>query len=366
MAEQFADKTEAPTPRRLNEARERGQVARSQDLSAAVLLFSTMLLVWTFGSGLFDRLVALCRRMFELDVIADQDVSNLVPLLLETLIWIGRGMLPLLAGVIIVAVLASILQTGPLLTPKKLQPKFDSLNPINGVKRLFGGGRNVVQNLFHILKLILISAVVYSSVHGKFGQIITLAQLTHLQAFDLVAGIVLDIGIKIAVVLLVLAIFDFAWQKWRTSQDLKMTKQEVKDEMKNMEGDPMIKQRRRQIQQQRAMQRINAAVPTADVVVTNPTHYAVALKYDGRSMNAPRVVAKGADYLALRIRMLAQENGVPVIQRPPLARAIYRACEVGQEIPEEFYAAVAEILAYVWEITGKTAEKRRQTQAAAV
>ncbi len=171
-----------------------------------------------------------------------------------------------------------------------------------------------------------------------------------------VAGeVVFEVALRMALVLLVLGLIDYAYQRWRLEQSLRMTRQEVRDELKRMEGDPLIKQRRRQLQQQLAVQRINLDVPKADVVVTNPTEYAVALRYDEVTMQAPRVLAKGRDYLALRIRQVAEQHGVPIVQRPPLARALYATVEVGQEIPPQFYRAVAEVLAYVYRITGKAA-----------
>jgi flagellar biosynthetic protein FlhB len=178
-----------------------------------------------------------------------------------------------------------------------------------------------------------------------------------MQSFGLGAAVVYSIAIRVGILLLVLAIVDYAYQRFRIEKRLKMSKQEVKDEMRRMEGDPQIKQRRRQLAMQRVMQRIQKDVPTADVVVTNPTHFAIALKYDKDNMHAPRVVAKGADFLAQRIRAIAAESGVPIVERAPLARALYKLVDVGQEIPEQFYSAVAEILAYVYELSGKV--KRR-------
>jgi flagellar biosynthesis protein FlhB len=170
----------------------------------------------------------------------------------------------------------------------------------------------------------------------------------------LLAGeVIFSVGVRIALLLLVLALIDYAYQRFRVQKELRMTKREVKEEMRRMEGDPLMKQRRRQIAVQMAQQRLKNDVPTADVVVTNPTEFAVALKYDSASMHAPKVVAKGTGYMAMRIRELAIGSGVPILERPPLARALYRMCEVGQEIPEQFYTAVAEILAYVYELTGR-------------
>lgn len=175
----------------------------------------------------------------------------------------------------------------------------------------------------------------------------------YLEAFGLGASIVYSVGMRVALLLLVLAILDYGYQKFRNEQELKMTKQEIKEEMRRMEGDPKVKQRRRQVAMQLISKRLKRDVPTADVVVTNPTELAIALKYDGAEMRAPKVVAKGQGHMARRIREIAIEHGVPIVERRPLARAMYRMVEVGQEIPEEFYSAVAEILAYVYELTGK-------------
>jgi flagellar biosynthesis protein FlhB len=357
MAETTGDKTEAPTPRRRREAMEQGNIARSTDLTAAVLLLSVLVLLDQYGLNLLTAM----RDIVEIYLAGDhppvRSGYDLMPLLIDILIKLGSATMPLMIGMALIAVVINIMQVGLHLNPKRLQPKAQGLNPLKGLKKIFGGGRGAMQLAFNILKLILVGGVAYSAVHGKLGQIVEIASLSLMQIFQLAGGIVYDIGIRIGVVLLILAIMDYAWQTWRHEQDLKMTKQEVKDDMKRMEGDPLIKQRRRQIQLQRAMQRVNQAVPTADVIVTNPTHFAVALKYDSDNMNAPKVVAKGADFLAHKIRQIAVENGIPIIERPPLARALYRLCDVGQEIPEQFYNAVAEILAYVWELTGKARRK---------
>jgi flagellar biosynthetic protein FlhB len=182
--------------------------------------------------------------------------------------------------------------------------------------------------------------------------------MSALEAFHMGGSVVYSIIIRVGIVLLILAIVDYFYQRYRIEQSLKMTKQEVKDEMRSMEGDPKIKQRRRQIAMQRVIQRIKKDVPKADVVVTNPTHFAIALEYDSKTMHAPRVIAKGQDLIAMRIREVAVASGVPILERAPLARALYKMCDVGDEIPEEFYSAVAEILAYVYELSGKLAEKK--------
>jgi len=209
-----------------------------------------------------------------------------------------------------------------------------------------------------MVKMFLVSFVAYSAISGKIGLIISAQRLTALQAFHLGGSVIYAILIRVGILLFILAILDYMYQRYRIEQSLKMTKQEVKDEMRRMDGDPKIKNRRRQIAMQRIIQRIKKDVPTADVVVTNPTHFAVALKYDSKEMRAPRVIAKGQDLIALRIREIAAANGIPILERKPLARALYKMCNVGQEIPEEFYSTVAEILAYVYELSGKMTGKK--------
>ncbi|GIW76176.1 MAG: flagellar biosynthetic protein FlhB [Phycisphaerae bacterium] len=353
MADDYGDKTEAPTPRRRQEARENGQIARSQDLTAAVLFLAAMLLLNFFGSGIMTTLRDVMRRMLGHDALSDFSPPSLAEAFFQLLVRVAVALGPVLAGFVLVAIAINLVQVGFFLSTKRIQPKLEMLNPARGIKRIFGGGQGIVSLLMNLAKLVLITLVAYSAVHGKIGLIVAATQLSAEQIFSLGTQIVYDIGLRIAVLLLVLAILDYAYQRYKNEQQLKMTKQQVKEEMKRMEGDPLVKQRRRQIQLQRATQRIRQDVPKADFIVTNPTHYAVAIQYDPDRMNAPKVVAKGADYLAFRIREVAAEHGIPILERPPLARAIYRDVEVGQEIPEKFYAAVAEILAYVYEISGK-------------
>jgi flagellar biosynthesis protein FlhB len=353
MAEQDGDKTEAPTPRKRQEAQEQGKVARSQDLVASLLLLAMIVLLGWTGQRLFASLRLVMQQSLDAASMQDLDPRHVFQPLIAPMLVVGQAMLPLLAGLIAIAVLANVVQVGLNLNPVRLQPKLSSLNPVKGLSRIFSGGRGVVQMILNLWKLGLVTFVAYTAVHGKLSDIISASQQSHMQILAMASTIVYDITFRIAIVLLVLAIIDWAWQKFRFERDLRMTKQEIKDEMKRMDGDPIIKQRRRQIQMQRAMQRIQKDVPQADVIVTNPTHFAVALKYDADEMSAPKVVAKGADFLAQKIRQIAVENGIPIIERPPLARALYKDCEIGQQIPEQFYAAVAEILAYVYELTGK-------------
>jgi flagellar biosynthetic protein FlhB len=351
MAESAAgDKTEAPTPRRRQEAREQGNLARSPDLSAAVLLLGALWLMRWFGAGIIVALRSVISEMLSPRSLADLDGRMVGPQVLHLVGQVGMSVAPLLGGAVLIAVAVNVAQVGLNLNGQRLVPNLAALSPFRGLSKLLGGGRGPVFILMNVVKILLVGLVAYSAVGGRLGQIIAVQQLSFQQIFGLGCEIVFSIGVRVAMLLLFLAILDYIYQRYRLEQSLRMTKQEVKDEMRRMEGDPLMKQRRRQIAVQRAVQKLKKDVPKADVVVTNPTHYAIALKYEEGKMRAPRLVAKGADFMAQRIRELASEAGVPIVERPTLARAIYRMIDVGEEIPEQFYSAVAEILAYVYEL----------------
>ena len=358
MAEDFGDKTEAPTPRRREEARERGQVARSADLTAAVLLLGGLLLLRWTGADVVAALKALVNGLLNSDSLADPDPSHVAEEVLRAVLLAGRALLPLLAGVVVLAVVANMVQVGVAFNPKRLQPNFAALNPFKGLGNILGGSRGPVKAVLGVLKLVVIALVAWSAVSDRLGQIVMVQQLDFLQIFALGAEVVYAVGLRVGVALLVLAVLDYAYQRWKLEQELKMTKHEVKEEMRRMEGDPKVKQRRRQIAMHMAAQRLKKDVPTADVVVTNPTEFAVAIRYDSATMHAPRVIAKGQGPMAQRIREIAIASGVPILERKPLARALYKLVEVGQEVPEQFYSAVAEILAYVYELSGKAKLKQ--------
>ena len=358
MADEFGEKTEAPTPRRRQEAREQGQVARSQDLTGAVLIVGAILLLNAFGQDLVKALRALLAETLSLrtgDAAAPGAATGAaLAQALASLASVAVAMAPVLVGVVVLVVVANLLQVGFVLNLKRLQPNLGALNPLKGLAKVFGKGRSPVQGLLAAAKLVVLVLVAYSAVRDRLGQIVTAQELSYLQIFALGADTIYSVGIRVGLALLVLAILDYAWQKWRLEQQLKMSKQDVKEEMRRMEGDPKIKQRRRQIAMQIAHQRLKKDVPTADVIVTNPTEFAVALKYDADAMHAPRVIAKGQGLMAQRIRQIAIASGVPILERKPLARALFKLVEVGQEIPEQFYSAVAEILAYVYELSRGT------------
>jgi flagellar biosynthetic protein FlhB len=357
MAEDTGDKTEAPTPRRRQEAREQGNIARSPDLTAAVLLIGMLMLLKSFGPGLVQALKTLLEEM--LKSVRDVDGATVGAQLLRGLSTAGRSLAPMFIGVCILAIVINLLQVGLFFNTKRLQPNIAALNPFKGLSKLFGKSQTLVQLGMNLLKLSLVTCVAYSAVHGRLEQIISVQGLTFSQIFGIGAEVIYSIGIRIGVLLFVLALIDYAYQRFRIERELKMTKQEVKEEMRRMEGDPKIKGRRRQIAMQIATQKLKKDVPTADVIVTNPTEFAIALKYDKDTMHAPRVIAKGQGFMAARIREIAIAAGVPILERKPLARALYKLCDVGSEIPEQFYNAVAEILSYVYQLSGKAVEARK-------
>lgn len=366
MAEDAGDKTEAPTPRRLEEAREQGNIARSADLTASVLLLGTAILLQMWGGKLFSTLRGLLESGLGTESLSDLSTENLLDLFAGHVIHIGLAMLPLFLGIALIGVVINILQVGFHINTERMIPNFAALNPVKGWSRIFPKGQAFVSTLLSTAKLIVVGSVAWSAVSARMPQVVMAQQLAFGPIVQLLAETMCSMALRIGLILLILGILDFAWQKWRVLRDLRMSKQEIKEEMRRMDGDPHIKQRRRQVAMQMVQQRLKKQVPQADVVVTNPTHFAVALKYDDKAMGAPRVVAKGQDLIAFRIRQIAIENGIPVLERKPLARALYRLCEVGQEIPDEFYSAVAEILAYVYEITGKIKKKQAKTPAEAV
>ena len=353
MAESAMEKTEAPSPRRLQEAREDGNIARSADLTAAISLLAAILLLHVFG---LQMLASMKLTLSEILSHGLGGNATRVDDLESLLAWVGRitvaGAAPLVLCLTAVALLATVSQVGFNFTLKPLQPKFSRLSLARGFKNLVDT-RAAMRLAMSVGKLFLIAAVAAYFIFEDIRAISSMSGLEVLPLFSAASERVFALSLKLSALLLVLAILDFAFQRWRRYEDLRMSKQEVKEEMRSMEGDPLVKQRRARVARQLAMQRLGQAVPGADVVVTNPTHYAIALKYDRSRMGAPRVVAKGADFMAMRIRQLAIAGGVPIVERKELARALYRGVEVGQEIPPELYNAVAEILAYVYRLSGR-------------
>lgn len=348
----MADKTEKPTAKRRQQARDEGTVARSQDLNGAAVLLVGLIALGISGPGIAQALANVMRE--SLGHVASSDIvsPNTIPnLLLSTMVPAIKSLAPVLAACTLAAILINLPQVGLKPRTKALKPNAKRLNPITGAKNLFGPNA-LVETAKGILKILIVGAVVLSALIPRLPDFAGLVGVSPVDLGSRLAGDIRSIGLRAAFAYILIGLVDYAYQRKRTEKSIKMDKQEVKDEARNAELAPEIKGeiRRRQMSQARA--RMMADVPTADVVVTNPTHYAVALRYDGDSA-APVVVAKGMDHLAARIRELATEADVPLVPDPPLARSLHKSVEVGQEIPEELFEAVAAVLAHVYRLAGR-------------
>ncbi len=357
MAES-ANKTEKPTPKRRKEERDKGQVARTQDLAPAIGLLATLGTLAVLGPRMLEAIEDLVRR--GLAQAGDPGLATQEGLT-DAIGWTGGDLVrivgPIAAVAIVAGVLANVAQVGLKLTPKAAKPNFKKLNPISGVKRIFGV-HLLIETFKTIAKAAVVSLVVFFAVWPSLPE---LGALVGLPPSDLIARLgrqIISIAIRASVAFFVLAIADFFVQRWRHEKQLKMSKDEVKREGRDSDVSPELKGQIRKKQAEGVRTRMLAEVLTADVVVTNPTHYAVALRYEGQ-VAAPEVVAKGIDLVAKSIREIAEEHNVPVLSNPPLARALYHEVELGQQIPEHFFQAVAEVLAFVYRTAGKAAERAR-------
>ncbi|MEM1164907.1 MAG: EscU/YscU/HrcU family type III secretion system export apparatus switch protein [Planctomycetota bacterium] len=355
MADDMGEKSEEPTAKRLAQARSDGQIGRSQDLSSAILLIGGVLLLAIFGFGVVERF----RTVMDWSLAGrDMSAADILSDTMEGVTWSAHvmvgGLIPIFLLIFVVAYLGGLLQVGLLFTPKTLQPKLDKLNPQKGLTRLFSK-KSLVKGGLDPFKFVVLAAVMIFVIHRHDATLYGMPAMGLMRGLAEMGRIAVELVIVALLMLLILGIVDFIYQKWQMHQDLKMTKHAVKDERRSMEGDPQLKGQRFKLAREMLTQQLGKAVPEADVIVTNPTHYAIALKYDGEAMAAPRVTAKGADYVAMRIRQLAVMHGVPIVERPPLARALYDSVPVGGEVSPAHYEAVAEVLAYVYRLEGRAA-----------
>jgi flagellar biosynthetic protein FlhB len=348
------DKTEKATPKRREEARKKGQIAKSQDLTGAFVLIGGLIALSFWGPHVIEKLGESMRGTIAM-------MSNprgvTATLLGQVAVQSGKT-IALTVGPIALAcmasgVLANVIQVRPKLNSAGLKPNAKKLNPIQGAKQLFGP--NVLfESAKNMSKVAIVGAIVAFSLLPQIPQLAGLVGMAPSDFISKLAGMILGIAKRAAVAYLIIAVLDFVYQRWRHEKSLKMDKQEVKDEAKNTQSPPEVRGAIKRRQYQAARARMMASVPEADVVVTNPTHYAVALKYDGEKL-APEVVAKGKDLIAAQIRKIAEENDVPIVPDPPLARSLHGTVEVGHQIPEELYQAVAQLLAFVYRTNRKVA-----------
>lgn len=347
------EKTEPATAKKLRDAREEGKVARSKELTAAFDLIVLFLILKIFVAFVAERLIGaftytytLIPDFVEINAkdVSGQAVSTVIS---NALLQVLITCLPFFAFGLAITIVISIYQVGWKVSTKPMMPKFDKFNPINGFKRIFSSD-SVFELLKSVLKIGLIIYIAYTSIRGEADHLFILYEIPLTQAVLLIGNVILDAGLKISIAYLVIGIADYVYQKHKFNEDMKMTKQEVKDEFKNTEGNPEIKGRQRQRMREVSQRRMMQDVPKADVVITNPTHYAVAIQYDAEKSKAPVVLAKGEDFLAQKIKEVAKENHVEIVENKPLARMLYANVDIGQEIPPELYQAVAEVLAMVY------------------
>lgn len=355
--EQSQDKTQDATPHRRQQAREEGQVAQSQDLAAVLVLLGGLLLLLWSGANLVDYLARVIARQLGETAWVSADEQFVLSQLGGHLIECGKILLPIFGLLFVIGAVGHLAQFGFVWAPQRVAFDPTRLDPIRGLQRLFSLS-NAVRLLMGLAKMAIVAGVAALSLMSDRDTILGLtAQPTPVIGLVL-AQLLLWTSLRIVAALFVLALADFGYQWWQREQDLRMTPQEVREEMKNLQGDPQTTARRRQVQRQLVLNRLSTAVPKADVVVTNPTELAIAIQYDMTSMNAPIVVAKGAGLLAQRIRKLAAEKGIPILERKPLAQALYKEVDIGRPIPTALYAAVAEVLAYVYQLKGRKPPRR--------
>ena len=348
------EKTEKATPKRRREAREKGQVAKSREVISAVLLFLMFLCLKFFSAYIYGHLKNKTIKFFTIynDIEKLYDTSNFRSIIVNCIMSFMLIMLPIFGIAILASLLANYLQVGFVFSTKPLMPNFNKLNPIEGLKRIFS--KNSLVELFKAsFKILFIGYFIYDFLRDNYMMIINFLHMDINSSLAFMGNTIISIGIRASIVLLVLAIFDYAYQLWEYEKNLRMSKQEVKEEYKQVEGNPQIKSRIREKQRQLSLRRMMAEIPKADVIITNPTHYAVALKYDANTSDAPVVIAKGKDLIAFRIKDKARESNIPIVENKAIAQALYNTTDIGQQIPEEMYQAVAEILAFVYSLKNK-------------
>lgn len=352
------EKTEPATQKKLEDARKEGQVAKSREIANGLGILSLFLVLkmWTgnMGKSFLELFSSIYNRIPSITKLyggtaPQRDMNTLFLQAMFSLILI---ILPIFIVGFLVALLSDLIQVKWKPTGKTLQPKLSKLNPISGFKKIFSANA-IVELIKSIAKIGLILYVSYGFLKDHSKELLVLFDMNLMQAIQLVGTTVTDLGIRIALVYMIIALADFGYQKWKFAQDMKMTKQEIKEEYKNQEGDPQIKGKIRQKMREVSQRRMMQSLPQADVVITNPTHYAVAIKYDPSQYEAPVVLAKGQDFLAQKIKEIARENKVEIVENKPLARMLYANVEVGEVVPPELYQAVAEVLAFVYHLQGK-------------
>jgi flagellar biosynthetic protein FlhB len=354
------EKTEKATPKKREDTRKKGQVLKSQEINTAVMVLSLFFIIFAMSGSIVSNMKELLTVSLQktiLDGYRDMDAARIHYLITDGFTWIFRIAWPLLAMAVVAGVAVNLTQVGFLFSTKSIKPQFNRISPLQGLKRIFSM-RSVVEMLKSIFKIGIVSIVVYFEYINHMKTFETIMGIEVVDAGAQIFSICLNVAFKACLALVAMGLADYMYQWWEFEKNLKMTKQEVKDEYKMVEGDPKIKQAIKQKQREMSQRRMMAAIPKADVVITNPTHYAIALEYKDKEMEAPVVLAKGKDLVAQNIKKKAAEHGIPMVENKPVAQALYMTVDVGDSIPEEMFAAVAEILAYVFQMKQQAGSSR--------
>lgn len=345
------EKTEKPTERKREKAREEGQVAKSQEVTTALMLVIMFSAIKLFTPYIYDKMQEMYKYIYSTFELATDEftISFILNMTKYTLRAILEILFPFFAIAVAIGLVGNFLQVGWKPSAKTMKPKFNKLSPLQGFKRLFSL-RSIMELLKSLLKVSIIIIIVYVSIKDKVGLLISMYDLSLLDGLKLMTDLALDIGIKVGAFFIIVAVVDYIYQRYSLEKQLKMTKQEVKQEYKETEGNPEIKSKIRQKMREASMKRMMQDLPNADVIITNPTHFAVAIQYDSEKSLAPVVIAKGVDILAAKIKSIAIDNDIEIVENKPLARTLYYTVDIGNEIPEELYQTVAEVLAFVYNL----------------
>lgn len=354
------DKTEEATPKRKREARQKGQVAKSADLASGftlIVMFQTLRVFGNYITNILAKSIEKYTQIFN-DYSEQLVADDVMQIMIDVIVTFLAAVLPLLAVALVVGIFINIAQVGFLKVKDALKPKFEKLNPVNGFKRIFSMNA-VVELIKALLKFSILGYLLYSELKKNFSIFANFAMSDIRTTISIAIDLILNIAVKLGMALFFIGVADFIYQKLKLRKDLRMTKQEVKDEYKQMEGDPKVKSKIKQKQMKMSMARMVESMKNANFVVTNPTHYAVAVEYDEKKHNAPVVVAKGKDYVAIKLKEKAKEYGIEMVENKPLARALYATVEIGREVPSEFYVAIAEILVNIYNMKKNKTRTRR-------
>jgi flagellar biosynthetic protein FlhB len=353
MAEEsFQEKTEQPSSKKISDARKKGQVVKSREIPSVLILLVSLAVFYLIGSSMFMNISEFMRYLF-LNISRDEfQNASLYSYCLTIAIKFTKIVFPLMAAVFVAGILSHVVQFGFLFSSEALTPKLSKIDPLKGMKRIISL-KALIELLKSLLKILVVGSIAYIILLNESENFMSLVEMSIENIFSFMGLISFKMSIYICAVLIVLAALDFIFQRWQHEKDLRMTKQEVKEENKQREGDPIVKSRIRQVQMEMAQRRMMDDVPKADVVITNPTRLAIAIKYDANKMIAPKVLAKGSGFIAQKIREIAIEKGIPLVEQKPLAQALYKTVEIGDIIPSNLYKAVAEILAYVYRLKKK-------------